>query len=70
MIITDIGILQPDADTRELTLTHLHPGATVEQARLATGWELSVGTDLQTTAPPTQEELRVLRRLEASKSGA
>ena len=70
VIITDIGILQPDADTRELTLTHLHPGATVEQARLATGWELSVGTDLQTTAPPTQEELRVLRRLEASKSGA
>ncbi|MEJ7820269.1 MAG: hypothetical protein WKF44_08190, partial [Rubrobacteraceae bacterium] len=47
------------------TLTGLHPGATVEQAREATGWELKVAEDLQTTEPPTDKELEVLRDLKA-----
>lgn len=68
VVITDIGLLEPDAETRELTLTHLHPGATVEQARAATGWPLAVADEVAATAPPTEEELRVLRRLEATKS--
>ena len=68
VVITDIGILEPDAETRELTLTHLHPGATVEQARAATGWPLAVADEVSATTPPTEEELRVLRRLEATKS--
>jgi glutaconate CoA-transferase subunit B len=39
LVITDLGVLEPDAETCELTLTRLHPGAEVEQARAATGWE-------------------------------
>jgi glutaconate CoA-transferase, subunit B len=69
MVITDLGILEPDPDSCELTLTQLHPGATVEQAREATGWPLAVSTALRETAMPTGEELRVLRRLEATKGG-
>src|SRR5690606_28593809 len=38
-VITDLGILEPDPHTCELTLTQLHPGATVEAARAATGWD-------------------------------
>jgi glutaconate CoA-transferase, subunit B len=67
-VITNIGILEPDPRTCELTLTQLHPGSTVEQARAATGWPLAIADDLRSTPPPTQEELTVLRRLEASKS--
>jgi glutaconate CoA-transferase subunit B len=66
-VITDLGILEPDPDTCELTLTALHPGATAEQARAATGWPLAVAADLRTTAAPTPDELAVLRRLEATK---
>jgi glutaconate CoA-transferase, subunit B len=66
-VITDLGVLEPDPDTRELTLVRLHPGVTVEQAREATGWELAVADDLGTTDLPTDEELDVLRRLEATK---
>ena len=33
MIITDLGILRPDPETKEFTLVSLHPGATVEQAK-------------------------------------
>ncbi|MDA0179664.1 CoA-transferase subunit beta [Solirubrobacter phytolaccae] len=65
-VITDLGILEPDPETRELTLTHLHPGVTAEQAREATGWDLKLADDLQTTEPPTEEELKALRELLAA----
>ncbi|MGH3383671.1 MAG: CoA-transferase subunit beta [Nocardioidaceae bacterium] len=67
-VITDLGVLQPDLDSRELVLTHLHPGVTVEQARAATGWPLAVAADLQRSEPPTEDELVVLRRLQASQN--
>jgi glutaconate CoA-transferase subunit B len=65
-VITDLGILEPQADTCELRLTHLHPGVDVEQAREATGWELAVADELDTTDAPTAEELEALRALQAS----
>jgi glutaconate CoA-transferase subunit B len=67
MIITDLGILEPDPDTCELVLTHLHPGGTVEQARAATGWDLMVADDLTLTEAPTANELEVLRHLESTR---
>ena len=69
-IITDLGILRPDPQTKELTLVALHPGATVEEAREATGWELRVAEELETTEPPTEEELRILRDLRARTAAA
>jgi glutaconate CoA-transferase subunit B len=62
-VITDLGVLEPDAETKELTLVGLHPGATVEQAREATGWDLRVAADVARTDPPTAEELHGLREL-------
>ena len=62
-VITDIGILQPDPASSQLTLTALHPGATVAQARENTGWDLLIAPNLHTTDPPGSEELRVLRDL-------
>ncbi len=65
-VITDLGILRPGPDTAELELTALHPGATVEQAREATGWELRVAADLTVTEAPTEAELSALRALKAA----
>jgi glutaconate CoA-transferase, subunit B len=62
-VITDLGVLQPDPTTCELTLVAIHPGVEVDQARAATGWELSVADELVATDPPTADELAVLRRL-------
>ena len=56
-VITDLGILQPDPGTTELTLVDLHPGATVEEARAATGWDLRVAEDVRVGEPPTEAEL-------------
>jgi glutaconate CoA-transferase subunit B len=63
-VITDLGILTPDPVTKELTLTSLHPGVTVERVVDATGWKLKVAPELMTTAPPTAAELSVLRDLQ------
>jgi len=65
-VITDLGILEPESESCELRLTHLHPGVEVEQAREATGWELAVAYDLETTDAPTAEELEALRALSAT----
>jgi glutaconate CoA-transferase, subunit B len=64
LVITDLGMLEPDPRTCELTLTRLHPGVTAEQARAATGWGLAVSPLVGETAPPTTEELQTLRALE------
>jgi glutaconate CoA-transferase, subunit B len=62
-VITDLGVLEPDPETLELTLTQLHPGVDVEQAREQTGWPLAVAGELGTTKTPTDEELSALREL-------
>lgn len=59
-VVTDLGLLEPD-DTGELILTAIHPGVKPEQAQQNTGWELKVSASLRTTAPPTDQELHILR---------
>ena len=66
LVITDLGILRPDPETLELTLTSVHPGVTLEQVREATGWELKVAPDLGQTTAPTEQELAALRALKAA----
>ena len=62
-VITDLGILEPDPETRELTLTHVHEGIGADAAREATGWPLAVAGDLRVISPPTSPELAALRAL-------
>lgn len=66
LVITDLGVLEPDPSTAELTLTRVHPGVTVDAVRAATGWPLAVADDLRTTEPPTAAELAALRALRAT----
>jgi glutaconate CoA-transferase, subunit B len=60
-VITDLGVLEPDPGTCELTLTTLHPGVSVDQARTATGWDLRVAAGVASGEPPTDDELEALR---------
>ncbi|WP_328607340.1 CoA-transferase subunit beta [Amycolatopsis sp. NBC_00345] len=63
LVVTDLGLLRPDPETAELTLTELHPGVRLEQAVSSTGWTLKVAADLKTTPAPTEHELTLLREL-------
>lgn len=69
-VITDLGVLRRDPCDGTLVLSHLHTGATLGDARAATGWPLRCDDDLETTDPPTSRELAVLRELEASRGAA
>jgi glutaconate CoA-transferase, subunit B len=62
-VITDLGVLEPDPATKELTLTQIHEGVQVDRVREATGWELAVAPAPATTPAPTAEELGALREL-------
>jgi glutaconate CoA-transferase subunit B len=63
VVITDLGVLTPDPETKELLLSQIYPGVTLEQARAATGWALQASPGLTTTEEPASEDLRVLREL-------
>ncbi len=62
-VITDLGVLEPDPQSFELTLTECHPGVSAEQVREATGWELALSPALRESEPVSEEELGALREL-------
>ncbi|ROO28981.1 CoA-transferase subunit beta [Salinisphaera orenii] len=64
-IITDLCVMQPDTQTKELTVTSLHPGVTRAQVEEATGWAIRFAADLGETPEPDDHELEVLRDLKA-----
>jgi glutaconate CoA-transferase, subunit B len=66
VVITDLGELRLDPDERELVLTRVHPGVSVDQVRSETGWDLRVADELAETEPPSEEDLRILRELKSA----
>jgi glutaconate CoA-transferase subunit B len=69
-VITDLCVLEPDAQTRELVVVSLHPGSTKDAVRTACGWALRFSEQLSETPPPTEAELSVLRELHARTAAA
>jgi glutaconate CoA-transferase subunit B len=63
LVITDLGVLEPDPVTRELTLSSIHPGIELARVRDETGWPLAERSNIKETEPPTQQELAALRAL-------
>jgi glutaconate CoA-transferase, subunit B len=62
-VVTDLCLMAPDAVTKELTVTHLHPGVTADTVRAATGWDIRFVTNLEHALPPSARELETLRDL-------
>lgn len=69
-VITDVGVLRPATDTEELELVALAPGVDLNEARAAFGWPLRVAERVSALAPPDDDELRVLRELQAATQAA
>ena len=63
-VITDLCVLEPDPDSKELVVVSLHPGVEIDQIRAGCAWDIRFGVDLEETPPPTREELEVLRDLQ------
>ncbi|MGH7419087.1 MAG: CoA-transferase, partial [Candidatus Rokuibacteriota bacterium] len=66
-VVTTLGVFGFEPTSRRMQLLALHPGATVEQVRENTGFEILVSPQLTTTKPPTDEELSILRMLDPKR---
>lgn len=70
LVITDLAVLAPDPATRELTVVSMHPGVDRERITASTGWPIRFSDALSVTDPPTGEEQRLLRDLQARTARA
>jgi acyl CoA:acetate/3-ketoacid CoA transferase beta subunit len=62
-LVTDLATFEKPAplDRSTFVLTALAPGVTVEDVRVACGWDLEVAGELSELAAPTAEEIAALR---------
>ena len=60
-VVTDKGILEPEAPGGELVLSALYPGIEPEDVAASVGWPLRSRVALTQVAPPTTRELHLLR---------
>lgn len=69
-LVTDLCIMEPDLETKEFTVTSIHPGTSRRSIESATGWPIGFAADVAETAIPTATELAVLRDLLARTAKA
>jgi glutaconate CoA-transferase, subunit B len=60
-IITDLCVMRWSGAENEFIVTELFPGATREKIQKNCGWDLKFADQLSVAAPPTPEEIRLLR---------
>ncbi|MEO8661074.1 MAG: CoA-transferase subunit beta [Bryobacteraceae bacterium] len=70
LLVTDLCVMRPEAETNEMVVTSLHPGTTRQQVTAKTGWDVRFAEHVDQTPPPTVMELEVLRDLHARTAQA
>ena len=60
-VITQLGVMGFDEETKEMRLLSVHPGVTREQVQENTSFKLHMQGEIAVTDEPTPEELRLLR---------
>lgn len=63
-VITHLGVFGFDEETKRMRVDALHPGASLDEVKERTDFELVVPDNIPNTEPPTEEELRILRVLD------
>lgn len=67
-IISTLGILRPDPETKEFFLDAYFPFTTVDEIRENTGWDLKVSPNAREVPEPSEQELKNLREVDATGS--
>jgi len=63
-VITTLGLLRFEPDSKEMVLVAVHPGVSVDAVLENTGWPLKIAQNLRTTPAPTAAELNILARFD------
>lgn len=70
LVVTDLCLMRPDTETKELVVVSIHEGVTRSDIEDRTGWSIRFGEAVEQTPPPTTKELEVLRELHARTARA
>lgn len=62
VVVTDLGVFDFNGTDNSMQLLSLHPGASVDDVRLNTGFEISVSSET-ITPMPSEEELILIREV-------
>jgi glutaconate CoA-transferase subunit B len=66
-VVTDLAVMGFDQTTRAMQVLALHPGVSLEEVQDNTGFDLDQGDGIETTEPPRENELSILRRLDPER---
>jgi glutaconate CoA-transferase subunit B len=66
-VVTTLGILGFDPDSRRMRIEATHPGVSTDTVRQNTGFALLEAPRIETTEPPSDEELEMLRALDPER---
>lgn len=64
LIVTDLCVMDFGGKEHAIRVRSLHPGVTLEQVRVATGFALEADAAPPSTAAPTPEQLAIIRGLD------
>lgn len=67
LVVTDLCLMRPDAETKELAVFSMHPGVSRDALQAATGWPLQYEATVAETPAPSADELASLRELRARR---
>ena len=65
-VISQLGVYGFDEDSKRMMLLARHPGVTVDEIQANSEFSILVPGDVPESAPPTDEEQRVLRQIDPS----
>ena len=63
-IVTTLGILRPDPETKEFALDQWFAFSSIEEIRAHTGWDLKVSPSASVAPEPSETELIALRKVD------
>jgi glutaconate CoA-transferase subunit B len=66
-VITNLCVFDCDATTRRLSVRALHPGVTIDAVLENMSFRPEIPQNLETSNPPTAEELQILRELDPTR---
>jgi glutaconate CoA-transferase, subunit B len=69
-LVTDLCIFEPDATTKEMIVTSIHPGITRGKIEENTGWTVRYAEKVVETLAPMAYELETLRALHSRTAAA
>jgi acyl CoA:acetate/3-ketoacid CoA transferase beta subunit len=62
-VVSDLGVFDFATPDHSMRLASLHPGVTVEQVTEATGFTLTLPSEVPSTREPTAQELKLIRKV-------